>query len=310
MSAPVKIALAGIGKIARDAHVPALAASDAFELCAAVTGHEPPQGVPAFRTITEMKKASPEITAISVCTPPIERLKLIAEAFDNGLDVMIEKPPAATISEARAFPEMAKRAGRVLFVTWHSRAAAAVEPAKAWLAGKKIRRVDVNWKEDVRVWHPGQRWIWEPGIGVFDPGINAFSVITHILPGRLMVEEAELKFPSNKAAPIAANLKLTTAAALPVFVEFDFDRKEGPPIWDIDIETDAGRLKLSKGASEMAVDGEPAALETDPEYHRLYRRFAALLSERKSDADLTPFELVADAFMLGRRASVEPFEDF
>ena len=46
-----RIALVGIGKIARDAHVPTIAASDAFELVAAVTGHEPPSGVPAFRTI-------------------------------------------------------------------------------------------------------------------------------------------------------------------------------------------------------------------------------------------------------------------
>ena len=53
-----------------------------------------------------------------------------------------------------------------------------------WLAGRTIRRVECTWKEDVRVWHPGQAWIWEPGIGVFDPGINALSVLTRILPPR------------------------------------------------------------------------------------------------------------------------------
>jgi D-galactose 1-dehydrogenase len=45
--------------------------------------------------------------------------------------------------------------------------------------------VNVIWREDVRVWHPGQDWIWQPGgLGVFDPGINALSIITHILPAR------------------------------------------------------------------------------------------------------------------------------
>jgi D-galactose 1-dehydrogenase len=30
---------------------------------------------------------------------------------------------------------------------------------------------------------PGQRWIWEPGgFGVFDPGINAFSIATGFSP--------------------------------------------------------------------------------------------------------------------------------
>lgn len=309
MSKPTKIALAGIGKIARDAHVPTLAASQSFDLVAAVTGHTPPEGVPGFRTVADMKKAAPDVTAISICTPPRGRLRLIAEAFDHGLDVMIEKPPAATLSEARLFEGLAKKAGRVLFVTWHSRAAAAVEPARQWLKGKTIRRVQVNWKEDVRVWHPGQSWIWAPGVGVFDPGINAFSVITHILPGALRVEEADLRFPSNKDAPIAASLRLTNANDLPIAVEFDFDQ-QGPQTWDIDIETDAGHLKLSKGASQMAVDGEPVALEDDPEYARLYRQFADLIAQRKSDADLAPFELVADSFLLGRRTNVEPFEDF
>lgn len=309
MSNPAKIALAGIGKIARDAHVPAIAGSEAFDLVAAVTSHTPPEGVPAFRTVTEMKEAMPEVAAISICTPPRGRLQLIAEAFANDLDVMIEKPPAATLSEARLFPELAARAGRILFVTWHSRAAAAVEPAKEWLKGKRLKRVDVAWKEDVRVWHPGQSWIWEPGIGVFDPGINALSVITAILPGPLRVEEAALKFPSNKAAPIAADLRLTNREKLPISAAFDFDQK-GPQTWDIDIETDGGRLKLSMGAAQMTVDGEPVALDGAPEYQRLYHRFADLVARRESDADLAPFELVADAFLLGRREAVPPFEDF
>lgn len=309
MNRPTKIALAGIGKIARDAHVPALAASSAFELAAAVTRHAPPQGVPAFRTISDMKKALPDVAAVSICTPPRGRLQLVAEAFESGLDVMIEKPPAATLSEARLFPTMAAAAGRVLFVTWHSRAAAAVEPARRWLDGKAIRRAAVTWKEDARVWHPGQSWIWEPGIGVFDPGINALSVITHILPGPLRVEDAELEFPSNRDAPVAADLRLTNSSGLPIAIEFDFDQ-QGPPTWDIDIETDGGDLKLAKGASQMAVDGKSVELDGEPEYARLYRRFAELLARRESDADLTPFELVADCFLLGRRTTVQPFEGF
>jgi hypothetical protein len=46
-----------------------------------------------------------------------------------------------------------------------------------------IYTVRIEWREDVRVWHPGQTWIWEPGgFGVSDPGINALSVATRILP--------------------------------------------------------------------------------------------------------------------------------
>ena len=48
-----------------------------------------------------------------------------------------------------------------------------------------MKRLLVTWKEDVRHWHPGQQWIWEAGgFGVFDPGINALSIVTKIMPDR------------------------------------------------------------------------------------------------------------------------------
>jgi D-galactose 1-dehydrogenase len=302
-----RIALVGIGKIARDQHVPTIAASEDFELVAAVTGHEPPEGVPGFRTITEMMQAVPDVHAVSICTPPRGRLDLVAEALGHGLDVMIEKPPAATLSEAEAFAALACQADRVLYATWHSREAAGVEPARRWLEGKRIESVTCHWKEDVRVWHPGQAWIWEPGIGVFDPGINALSVLSRILPAPMLLQSAELRFPSNRDAPIAADLDYTHDGA-PVRVEFDFDQK-GPQTWDIHVDTDGGRLTLSLGASKMALDGVPVDVGDVPEYAGLYRRFAALRTLRESDVDLTPFRHVADAFLLGRRTITIPFED-
>lgn len=300
------IALAGIGKIARDQHVPALAESPDFELVAAVTSHEPPPGVPAFETVDAMMAALPHVAAISICTPPRGRLSLVEEALAHGLDVMIEKPPAATLSETEAFAARAEQAGASFFASWHSRMAAAVEPAAEWLRDRAIRRVAINWKEDVRVWHPGQEWIWEPGIGVFDPGINALSVITRLLPHPMILQLAELRFPSNRNAPIAADLRFDSGA-VPVDVAFDFDQR-GPQTWTIDIETDRGRLTLSDGASRMVVDGAPVEVGGEGEYPRLYRHFARLVAERRRDIDLTPFRLVADAFLLGRRVVVEPFE--
>jgi D-galactose 1-dehydrogenase len=301
-----RIALAGIGKIARDQHIPTIAASPDFELVAAVTGHTPPEGVPGFRTIGEMMQ-SVEVDAISICTPPRGRLALIEEALAHGLDVMVEKPPAATLSEAESFAEAARRADRILYATWHSREAAGVEPARRWLEGKKITGVTCHWKEDVRVWHPGQAWIWEPGIGVFDPGINALSVLTRILPAPMLLQSAELRFPSNRDAPIAADLDYTHGGA-PVRVEFDFDQR-GPQTWDIHVETDGGKLTLSLGASKLAIDGNPVDVGDEPEYARLYRHFAELLAKRQSDVDLSPFRHVADAFLLGRRSTTIAFEE-
>jgi D-galactose 1-dehydrogenase len=302
----IAMAIVGGGKIARDSHVPALTASPDFTLAAAVTLAEAElPGIPNFRTVAAMKAAMPEVAAVALCTPPRGRHALALQAIAAGLDILNEKPPAATLAEAEDIAAHAKAAERVLCQSWHSRDAAAVAPAKAWLAGKSIRAVTITWKEDARVWHPGQEWIWEPGIGVFDPGINALSVASAILPGLLRLQSSELRFPANKAAPIAADLAFD-CGGVKVTASFDFDQK-GPQTWDIDIATGAGTLKLSLGASKMALDGKPVDVGAVPEYTALYARFARLLAARRTDADFTPFALVADAFLLGRRVEAGPF---
>jgi len=304
-----RIAIAGVGKIARDQHIPHIRANPAFDYVAAVTrGSTDGDGVPAFNSIPDMMAAGLGVEAIAICTPPIGRLALLRDAFAAGLDVLLEKPPAATLSEAEQFAGMAEKAGRLLYMTWHAREAAAVEPAREWLAGKAIKSVKVEWKENVRQWHPGQAWVWEPGIGVFDPGINALSVITRILPAPLVVQSSELRFPSNKAAPIAASLALTGPFDGPVSVEFDWDQL-GPQTWDITVETDGGTLLVGHGASRMAVDGQPVDVGTEEEYALMYQYFAELLAARRSDVDLSPFRLVADAYLLGRRREVKPFAE-
>jgi D-galactose 1-dehydrogenase len=246
---------------------------------------------------------------VALCTPPQVRREQAAAALAAGKHVLLEKPPGASVSELDPLIALAARSGRTLFATWHSRFAPAVEPARQWLASRRIMSVSISWKEDVRVWHPGQSWIFEPGgLGVFDPGINALSILTRILPQRLFVTEAELAFPSNRQAPIAARLALSDAAGLPVTAEFDF-RQIGPQSWDIQAETDAGPLLLSGGGRRLVAGGSVLVDGAEAEYRGLYRRFVELASTGAGDVDLTPLRLVADAFLLGRRLVVEAFED-
>ncbi|KQT35227.1 hypothetical protein ASG29_03710 [Sphingomonas sp. Leaf412] len=304
---PIAIALVGVGKIARDQHLPTIAADPRIRLAGAVSQHADDLGVPTAGSIADLKRAVPELAAISICTPPIGRTALIREALDLGLHVMVEKPPAATISEAEGFARMAREAGRALYLTWHSREAAGVEPLRRWLAGRAIRRVAIAWMEDVRVWHPGQEWIWEPGIGVFDPGINALSILTRLLPDPVTVHAATLHFPANRAAPIAAELSLASSAADAVTADFSFDQR-GPQTWTITVETDAGRAILHDGGARLTIDGADVAVPAGTEYGRLYDRFADLVARGEVDADLAPFRLVADAFLLGRRTVVDAFD--
>ncbi|MHC4044136.1 Gfo/Idh/MocA family protein [Bradyrhizobium sp. 23AC] len=305
----LRIAIVGFGKIARDQHVGAIAAVPGAALAAIASRNASLPGLPHFATIEELLEKGPPIDAVSLCTPPQVRRAQAAAALAAGKHVMLEKPPGIGVAELDPLVAMAAEAKRTLFATWHSRHAPAVEPARQWLTERRIKSVHISWKEDVRVWHPGQGWIWEPGgLGVFDPGINALSILTKILPKPVFVTAAELAFPANCQAPIAANLTLTDIDGLAVTAEFDF-RQTGPQSWDILVDTDQGRMTLSSGGARMEVDGKVLAEAPDEEYRGLYRRFVELAATGASDVDLTPLRLVADAFLLGRRTVVEPFVD-
>jgi len=305
----LRIAIVGFGKIARDQHVGALAATSGATLAAVASRNASLPELPHFATIEELLEKGPLIDAVSLCTPPQVRRAQAAAALAAGKHVMLEKPPGTGVAELDPLIAMARDAKRTLFATWHSRYAPAVEPAREWLAARRIKSVHISWKENVRVWHPGQAWIWEPGgLGVFDPGINALSILTRILPKPVFVTSAELAFPANCQAPIAANLTLADISGLSITAEFDF-RQTGPQSWDIVVETDQGRMALSGGGRRMAVDGQAVAEAPDQEYRELYRRFVELAATGASDVDLAPLRLVADAFLLGKRMIVEPFMD-
>jgi D-galactose 1-dehydrogenase len=305
----IRIAIVGLGKIARDQHVAAIAGNAAFELVGVASPHSRLPGVPHYPDVEALLTASPQLSALALCTTPQVRYSIGRQAIEHGRHVLLEKPPGATVSEVLELARLAARQGVALFAAWHSRYACAVEPARAWLATRAVHAVHVNWKEDVRVWHPGQAWIWRAGgLGVFDPGINALSILTHIIPGALMLRDAELSFPANCQTPVAARLQLASSSGAPVSMALDF-LQPGPPSWDIDIDTDAGRLTLKAGGTRMQLNGRPVATPAGEEYPTLYAQFAQRVRERRVDADVAPLQLVADAFLCGRRIEVAPFID-
>lgn len=309
-----KIALVGIGKIACDQHVPAIAASPDWHLAATVSRRGTVDSVDAYTALADMLTARPDIEVVSLCLPPVPRFDAAAAALAAGRHVMLEKPPGATLAECHTLAAIARAQGVSLYATWHSREADRVADAKAWLARRRLTRLTITWKEDVRRWHPGQAWIWEPGgLGVFDPGINALSILTEILPDPLHLTNATLEVPDNCQAPIAAALDFHHPHGATVTAVFDW-RQEGDQIWTIEAETDRGRLCLYDGGARMTVDGQSfGSAQGDTalagEYPRLYANMARLVDAGGIDMDLAPMCLVADAFLLGRRVAVAPFSE-
>jgi len=306
----MEIALVGIGKIAVDQHVPAIAQSPDWNLAATVSRHGSIEGVPAYTDLARMLAEHPEIRVVSLCLPPVPRFAYAKAAIRAGRHVMLEKPPGATLSECHALKSLAQANRVALYATWHSRQADKVPEAKAWLADKTLRRLTITWRENVRQWHPGQDWVFEAGgLGVFDPGINALSIMTEILPAPVHLSDAELFFPENRDTPIAARCRFLHPGGAEVSMDLDW-LDEGVPTWTIVAETDAGMLRLENGGGKLSIDGDetPGLPGLTGEYPRLYVQMAALVAKGEIDMDLAPLRHVADAFMLGRRITVGPFE--
>ncbi len=297
MRTPIRVAVVGLGKIAHDQHLPSIRNSADFELVAAASPAGRAIGVPNFDSIEAMLGAGIRIDAVVLCQPPQFRFHAAALALRAGTHVLLEKPPGATTLEVDQLETLAKECGRTLYTAWHSRLAAGVAPARAWLADRRILGVRIEWLEDVQRWHPGQRWIWEAGgFGVFDPGINALSILTHLMPDALRLIGGSLEVPRGGCAPIRAELHLRSASEVSVHAVFDW-RHTGPEVWSLRFDTDMGELNLSAGGAVLQVRDQAVAVGASDEYKSIYRRFAVLARARACEVDSAPLRLVGDCFM-------------
>lgn len=302
--------IVGVGKFARDHHIPSIRANPDFQLAAACSRHAEVEGVRNFNSIKEMLSQAVDLDAVSICTPPQIHYEMAKFALTHGRHVLLEKPPCTTVSRLGHLIDLARIHGLSLHQIWHSQHAPGVAPTLALLKQRTLRGARVTWKEDVRVWHPGQTWIWRSGgFGVFDAGINALSILTRLIEEAIFPLAAILYVPSNSETPIAASVVLQTASGAEIQAEFDF-RHAGVQTWDIDFDTDAGPLKLSAGGSHLTVGDSPLPHNPEnlrSEYVSIYRHFAELVARRRSEVDARPLELVADIFLLGKRVGVAPF---
>ena len=205
-----KIGIIGLGKIAQDQHIPVIKGNPAFELVA----------VASQRGLTRRRRG-----ARGARLPPASRVAggrcrrhLHAAADAPSRSRGKRSPPASTCcwrsrrrrrpaswSTSAALPQRA--AGRSSPPGTRNITGRSTRPRR-WLAGQTVRRLRIAWKEDVRKWHPGQRWIWQAGgFGVFDPGINALSIMTKD-PARAGLRAARrAAVPGEPDAPIAADIE-------------------------------------------------------------------------------------------------------
>jgi UDP-N-acetylglucosamine 3-dehydrogenase len=127
----IRIAISGAGAIAERAHIPAFLGvpqvaivalqSRTLEKAERVAGAIPPAEKPRiYRDYDEMlRREHPD--AVGIFTPNALHCEFTLKAIAAGAHVLVEKPMAPTVAEARRMVDAAKAAGRVLMVAMQRR---------------------------------------------------------------------------------------------------------------------------------------------------------------------------------------------
>ncbi|OLT53586.1 Gfo/Idh/MocA family protein [Cellulosimicrobium sp. CUA-896] len=147
MSAPAPVAVVGVhGHGASHVRaVEALAARGLARLCAVVDPRRPDDApAPWFPTLGDLLSATqpdvrPEVVVLS--TPIPTHLPLARAAMEAGLDVLLEKPTAASLSEHTAIVETAERTGRLCQVGFQSFGSHALDAVTELVADGEIGEV-------------------------------------------------------------------------------------------------------------------------------------------------------------------------
>lgn len=307
---PIRVGIVGVGTVAREQHIPSILANPAYVFAAASSPNSQAAGVSNFVSMQEMLSQVKHLDAVAICTPPQAHYEAAKLALQSGKHVLLEKPPCTSVAQLSHLVALAAAEKLSLYQTWHSQHAPGVALVLQLLRRRRLHCVRVTWKEDVRLWHPGQTWMWQAGgFGVLDPGINALSILTHLIDEPILPESSILFIPENCETPIAASVSMRCESGAVIDIELDL-RHVGVQTWDIDFNTNAGPIKLSAGGSELHVDDVSvlqAFANLRNEYASIYARFADLVRAKRSEVDARPMQLVADIFLLGKRVMVEPF---
>lgn len=128
MEKTLKIAVIGVGGIARTEHLPAYATMDNVEvvaLCdikpekaqAQADIYNIPQVFENYKDVLEI----PGLDAVDICTPNYLHSIIAVDALEHGLHVFCEKPDAVSVAEAEKMKAAAEKSGKVLMVMRNNR---------------------------------------------------------------------------------------------------------------------------------------------------------------------------------------------
>ncbi|MDQ6877248.1 MAG: Gfo/Idh/MocA family oxidoreductase [Candidatus Dormibacteraeota bacterium] len=166
-----------------------------------------------------------EVDAVSIATPPATHHPLALAYLNAGKDVLLEKPMALTVNDARELVEAAEKLGRMLAVVHNFQFARSVIRLRRLLAQGRLGDVHAVWGAQLS--NPRRRlpeWYESLPLGLFfDESPHFFYLVRSILEAEPELELAHLvPGRAGKRTPAAITL-LMRAGEIPVQISMNFE---------------------------------------------------------------------------------------
>ena len=193
MSKRFRIAVIGCGEIAKRLHVPDYATCEDAEIVAlcdldVAKARELAQlWAPDAAVYTDYKAMlrGGHIDGVSVCLPNYLHAPVTLAALKSGCHVLVEKPMAASLAEAKSMNDAAKRAKRLLMVNQSQRRFAAHikarEVLQSGMLGKVLQVSGMFGHQGPEHWSPTGKWFFDKKQARFgamaDLGVHKADII-------------------------------------------------------------------------------------------------------------------------------------
>lgn len=225
------LGIVGAGGIAR-AHLSAVESSAGQLSIAAVvdpvdaarTSLADAAKAPGFASLDALYAAKVKVDAIVICTPPSARIDLFKLAAAHKTPVLLEKPLAHTLADARQLQTLAAQSGSKAFVGYcHRFTPAVIEIKRRIAAGElgQITRFENTFACDLP--HLKDKWMSDPklsgGGALMDMGCHSLDLMRFIV-GDAKVVAASLshRFPGRAETGATVLLSLSSHNHAPAII--------------------------------------------------------------------------------------------
>lgn len=140
----------------------------------------------------------PEVEAVAICTPNALHVPQATQALRAGKHVLVQKPLALSLADAQATLDLARSAGRLLFVDYTYRFLQTIELLRD--AAAAIGRINSVRAEFHNIYGPGAEKTWffdrrlSGGGALIDLGVHLLDLALWLLqPAHVRLERADLE---------------------------------------------------------------------------------------------------------------------